>query len=58
VTTSDFDPRFQLECIESGYDYESRGCAASREGYAISSAAGRYGRLQHAMRLGLRYQLP
>ncbi|HWU90624.1 MAG TPA: hypothetical protein VN253_25335 [Kofleriaceae bacterium] len=58
VTKSDFDPRFQLECIESGYDYTSRGCAASREGFAIPTAAGDYGRLQHALRLGLRYELP
>lgn len=58
VTQSDFDPRFQLSCIESGFDYESRGCAAAREGYAISSAAGEYSRLQHAVRLGLRYALP
>jgi len=58
VNPSDFDPRYQLECIESGYDYESRGCEAAREGYAIATAAGTYGRLQHAMRLGLRYELP
>jgi hypothetical protein len=58
VTRSDFDPRFQLECVESQYDYESRGCEASREGYAIATAAGTYGRLQHALRLGLRYDLP
>lgn len=58
VTASDFDPRFQLECIESGHDYESRGCTASRNGYAIATAAGAYSRLQHALRLGLRYELP
>ena len=58
VTRSDFDPRFQIECVESGYDYESRGCEASREGYAIATAAGTYGRLQHALRLALRYELP
>lgn len=58
VAQSEFDPRYQLECIESGYDYESRGCAASREGYAIATAAGTYGRLQHAARLALRYELP
>jgi hypothetical protein len=58
VPRSDFDPRFQLECVESQYDYESRGCAASREGYAIATAAGTYGRFQHALRLALRYDLP
>jgi hypothetical protein len=58
VTRSDFDPRFQIECVESGHDYDSRGCAASRAGYAIATAAGTYGRLQHALRLGLRYEIP
>jgi hypothetical protein len=58
VTESAFDPRLQIACVESGYDYESRGCEASREGYAIATAAGTYSRLQHALRLGLRYALP
>lgn len=58
VTASDFDPRFQIECVESRYDYESRGCEASREGFAIATAAGTYGRFQHALRLALRYDLP
>ncbi len=58
VTDSDFDPRFQIACVESGYDYESRGCAASRAGYAIATAAGTYGRLQHSLRLGVRYDIP
>jgi hypothetical protein len=58
VTSSSFDPRLQLACIESGYDYSTRGCEASREGFAIPTAAGDYGRLQHTLRLGLRYELP
>lgn len=58
VDRSAFDPRHQLACIESGYDHESPGCEAAREGFAISTAAGTYGRLQHALRLGLRYELP
>ncbi len=58
VAASDYDPRFQIECVESRYDYESRGCEASREGYAIATAAGTYGRFQHALRLALRYDLP
>lgn len=58
VTDSAFDPRFQIACVESGYDYESAGCEASREGYAIATAAGAYGRFQHALRLALRYDLP
>lgn len=58
VTESAFDPRHQIACVESGYDYESLGCEASREGFAIATAAGTYSRLQHALRLGLRYELP
>jgi hypothetical protein len=55
VTTSQYDPRFALDCIDSGFDYETRGCTQLREGYAIPTAAGTYTRLQHAFRLGLRY---
>ncbi|HWO25231.1 MAG TPA: hypothetical protein VNO30_41110 [Kofleriaceae bacterium] len=58
VTESAFDPRLQIACVDSGYDYNSRGCEASRAGYAIATAAGTYSRLQHALRLGLRYALP
>ncbi len=54
VTDSDYDPRFAIDCIDSGFDYTTRGCTALREGYAIPTAAGSYSRLQHAFRLGLR----
>lgn len=55
VGASAYDPRFAIDCIDSGFDYTTRGCTALREGYAIPTAAGAYSRLQHAMRLGLRY---
>ena len=55
---SDFDPGFRADCVASQFDYASRGCAAVRNGYAIASAAGSYDRLEHAVRLGLRYDLP
>lgn len=58
VTESIYDPRSQLACIESGHDYTTPACEAAREGFAIPTAAGDYGRLQHALRLGLRYELP
>ncbi|MDB4964139.1 MAG: hypothetical protein JWP01_4138 [Myxococcales bacterium] len=53
-----FDPRFGLDCYDSGFDYTSRGCEAARTGYALPSAAGEYSRLDHAVRLGFRYALP
>jgi hypothetical protein len=56
--TSAFDPQDRIDCIASGYDYTTRACEAVREGYAISSAAGSYTRLEHALRIGLRYELP
>ncbi|MBA3820600.1 MAG: hypothetical protein H0X17_17040 [Deltaproteobacteria bacterium] len=58
VDRSAYDPRYQLDCIASGFDYATRACQAVREGYAIPTAAGDYGRIQHAARLGLRYELP
>lgn len=58
VTQSDFDPAFRLECMASNYDYATAACAATRNGYAIASAAGSYDRIEHAVRLGLRYVFP
>ena len=56
VTNSAFDPRDRLLCQESGYDYSTGECAAVRNGYAIASGAGDYDRMQHALRLALRYE--
>lgn len=58
VETSAYDPRFALDCIDSGFNYASRACEALRNGYAIPTAAGDYSRFQHSVRLGLRYELP
>ena len=56
VKNSAFDPRDQLACIASGYDYSTPECANVRNGYAIATAAGDYSRMQHALRLALRYE--
>jgi hypothetical protein len=58
VDGSEYDPRFALACADSGFDYASRACTALREGYALPTAAGDYTRIQHALRLGLIYELP
>ncbi len=57
VRDSAFDPRHQLDCIDADYDYTSTGCRATRNGYAIPTAAGDYQRIDHAVRLGFRYEL-
>jgi hypothetical protein len=57
VGNSAFDPNDRLTCSDSGYDYSTPACEAVRGGYAIATAAGTYERLQHAVRLGLRYEL-
>ncbi|TMQ02900.1 MAG: hypothetical protein E6J91_49370 [Deltaproteobacteria bacterium] len=58
VRASEFDPRSRVECTASGYDYSTRACAAVRNGYAIAPAAGTYDRIEHTLRLGLRYDFP
>lgn len=55
VENSAYDPSFAIDCIDSGFDYTSRGCTGLREGYGIPTAAGSYSRIQHALRIGLRY---
>jgi hypothetical protein len=54
--TSKFDPQARLDCIAQGNDYASSACEAVRNGYAIAPAAGSYGRIEHALRIGLRYE--
>ena len=58
VSGSDFDPRYNSDCIASENDYSTPACAAVRNGYAIASADGDYSRMLHAIRLGFRYALP
>lgn len=54
---SAFDPRHRIDCIDADYDYTSTGCRATRAGYALPTAAGDYQRIDHALRLGFRYEL-
>jgi hypothetical protein len=56
VTQSAFDPRQRIACIESGFDYSTTACAATRLGYAIDTAAGDYQRVEHALRAAVRIQ--
>lgn len=58
VTDSAFDPRHQLDCIASNFDYTTAACAAVRGGYATATANGDYARFTHALRLAFRYELP
>jgi long-subunit fatty acid transport protein len=58
VTASQFDPRDRIACVDGGYDYATPACASTRAGYAIPTADGDYSRLEHAVRLGVRYDLP
>jgi hypothetical protein len=57
VKDSAFTPTDRLACIANSFDYSTPACEAVREGYAISSAAGDYERIEHALRLGLRYEI-
>jgi hypothetical protein len=56
VTRSQYSPRNLVDCVDSGYDYASSECRAAREGYALENANGEYQRLQHSLRLGVRYE--
>jgi hypothetical protein len=58
VGSSAFDPRDRVACVDGGFDYDTPACAAVRQGFAITSAAGDYSRVQHALRLGIRIELP
>ena len=58
VKDSAFRPDAWIACMRSGYDYTQPACETVREGYAIAPAAGTYERLEHALRIGLRYELP
>ncbi|MGN6108167.1 MAG: hypothetical protein ACTHU0_23880 [Kofleriaceae bacterium] len=58
VDKSAFDPRDPRDCFAHGLAYSTRACRAVRDGFALPTAAGDYTRFQHAMRIGLRYELP
>jgi len=57
VTNSAFDPRARVQCIDSGFDYATDACAATRNGYGINSADGSYQRWEHTFRVMLRRDL-
>ncbi len=57
VTDSAYDPRAQLACEDSGFDYSTDACAAVRNGYAIPTAAGAYSRIEQSLRVALRVAL-
>lgn len=56
VSNSAFDPRAQIDCIDSGYDYATEACTAARNGFGIQSADGTYERIEHAARLAVIYE--
>ncbi|MBA3464404.1 MAG: hypothetical protein H0T46_30915 [Deltaproteobacteria bacterium] len=58
VDNSAFDPRARIDCIDSGFDYTTAACRSTRNGYGIPTAAGDYRRIDHALRLGFRYEFP
>lgn len=58
VVDSAFDPYARAACIDSQFDYSTTACESVRNGYAIATATGGYDRLQHAIRIGLVYELP
>nr|HEX4318910.1 hypothetical protein [Kofleriaceae bacterium] len=57
-TASQFDPRDRIACVDGGYDYSTAACGETRAGYAIPTADADYSRIEHAIRLGVRYDIP
>ncbi|MGE0545685.1 MAG: hypothetical protein AB7O24_09165 [Kofleriaceae bacterium] len=55
VAASSFDPQARIDCVANGFDYSTGACAKVRGGYAIDTAAGNYRKLDHALRVGVRY---
>jgi long-subunit fatty acid transport protein len=53
TTDSAFTPSAQIDCVQSGYDLDA--CEPAREGRAIPTAAGTYGRLSLSLMLGLSF---
>ena len=42
----------------TGFDYSTKACQSTRHGYGVPTAAGTYRRIDHALRLGFRYEFP
>lgn len=51
----EYSPRAAIDCTASGYDLTTPACTAVREGRAIPTAAGKYGRLGNSLSLGLSF---
>jgi long-subunit fatty acid transport protein len=51
----EYSPRAAIDCTASGYDLTTEACTAVREGRAIPTAAGRYGRLGNSLSLGISF---
>ncbi len=50
-----YRPADALACIAAEYDYTLPACQATRDGYAAYAGEGTYTRMQHSLRIGLRY---
>ncbi len=50
---SDFDPRQQVACVDSSFDFDQ--CQAARNGSALSTAAGTYSHIQNSVVMSFRY---
>jgi long-subunit fatty acid transport protein len=50
-----YSPRAAIDCAASGYDLTTDACLAVREGRAIPTAAGSYGRIGNSLSVGISY---
>jgi long-subunit fatty acid transport protein len=50
-----YSPRAAIDCAASGYDLTTDACLAVREGRAIPTAAGSYGRIGNSLTIGFSY---
>lgn len=53
VSESVFDPREQVACVDSEFEFDE--CGAARNGQAFSTAAGNYSLIQHGLLMSFRY---
>jgi hypothetical protein len=58
VRQSVFAPEDVAACASTQFDYTTPACRSVRDGWAIASAAGDYQRIEHSLRVALRYALP
>ena len=53
VQNSAFDPREQVACVDSAFEFDS--CEAARNGLSFATAAGEYSFIQHGLVMSFRY---